>query len=161
MWHVANFDPSEVIEFAMKIETKGAELYSRLGRMSENDKSQELLFYLAAEEERHLADFAELGRQFKEVSPRETYPGEYLDYLNSAVETHMFHDLESFEEVLAENKSEIDIIRLAAAFEKDSILFFNSFRRIVNEKNQAVIDKLIKEEEGHLVKLLQLKKQLG
>lgn len=72
----------------------------------------------------------------------------------------MFNDLERLGQLIEATKSESDIIRLAVSFEKDSILFFMSFRKLVGEDKRTVIDDLIKEEEEHLIKLSQIKKEL-
>ncbi|MDK2984768.1 MAG: hypothetical protein PWQ96_410 [Clostridia bacterium] len=72
----------------------------------------------------------------------------------------MFNDLERLGQLIEATKSESDIIRLAVSFEKDSILFFMSFRKLVGEDKGTVIDDLIKEEEEHLIKLSQIKKEL-
>jgi rubrerythrin len=72
----------------------------------------------------------------------------------------MFNDLERLGQLIEATKSESDVIRLAVSFEKDSILFFMSFRKLVGEDKGTVIDDLIKEEEEHLIKLSQIKKEL-
>lgn len=161
MWHISNFDPREVIEFAMGIEKNGTEFYQKLAQKAEQEKVKELLLFLATEEEKHLQDFKELGEDFEAFKPRETYDGEYLDYINSTVETHLFKDLDQLEQLLGGVKSEADIIKLATSLEKDSIIFFQSLRSLVNEKKQNVIDNLIKEEQQHLIKLLKIKENLN
>jgi len=160
LWHLSRFQPSEIIDLAVQIEEKGAEFYQKLAEKAESKKTKDLLLFLASEEKKHLLDFKKLGDDFEAVSPRESYPGEYFDYLKSTVETHMFNDLERLGQLIEATKSESDIVRLAVSFEKDSILFFMSFRKLVGEDKGTVIDDLIKEEEEHLIKLSQIKKEL-
>lgn len=160
MWHLSRFQPSEVIDIAVQVEEKGEGFYKRLAEKASTPKIKELLLYLATEEQGHQTDFKALLKNLEGVDPRESYAGEYLDYLNSIVETHMFADAEWMEKLVENAKSETDIIKLAAVFEKDSILFFQSFRAFLNEEKRAVVDKLVKEEEMHLVKLAKVKQDL-
>jgi len=160
LWHLAEFQPSEIIALAVKVEEKGAELYKRLAEKAETDEIKDLLLFLASEEEKHQEDFKDLGKDLEPIDPRETYAGEYLNYVRSTVETHMFIDDKWVEKVIETAASETDVVRLAAIFEKDSILFFTGFKKLLNEKKQGIIEDLIKEEEGHLVKLANIMKDI-
>ncbi|MBO8169026.1 MAG: hypothetical protein H0Z35_07575 [Thermoanaerobacteraceae bacterium] len=108
-----NVQPCEIIDLAVQIEEKGAEFYKKLAEKAETESARELLLFLVAEEEKHQLDFKKLGKDFEAVDPRESYAGEYLDYVRSTVETHMLADLERLEQLLDTAKSEADIIRLA------------------------------------------------
>jgi len=160
LWHLSRFHPSEIIDLAVQIEERGVEFYEELAKKANRKEIKDLLLFLASEEKRHVLEFEKLGADFEAVSPRETYPGEYLDYVKSTVETHMFNDLDRVRQLVEASNSESDIIGLAASFEKDSILFFSSFRRLVGGDKQTVIDDLIKEEERHLVRLARIRKGL-
>jgi len=160
LWHLSTFHPSEIIDLAVEIEEKGVEFYQELAEKAESKRIRDLLLFLASEEKRHATDFKKLGADFEAVTPRESYPGEYLDYVKSVVETHMFNDVDRLGQLIEASNSESDIIALAASFEKDSILFFSSFRRLVGGDKATVIDDLIKEEEGHLVRLSQIRGEL-
>ncbi|MFZ3170950.1 MAG: ferritin family protein [Carboxydocellales bacterium] len=161
MWHIAKFQPEEIIDLAVQIEKNGAEMYTKLGQRSENVKIRELLLYLAAEEGKHQETFLKLGVGFQPVNPGEQYAGEYFEYLQSMVESHLFNDQAYLEKLIASANSELDIIRIASSFEKDTILFFDSFRRMVNKENASIIDELVKEEQGHLMKLAKIRQELS
>jgi len=161
LWNLSRFEPSEVIDLAAEIEKKGAEFYRRLADKCEHLEAKKLLSYLAAEEDRHQADFIKLGEDFEGTNPRESYPGEYFDYMKSTAETHMFNDDHRLTRMVDDAVSPEEILLLAASFEKDSILFFIGFRRFTSKNKQQVVDDLIREEEGHLQKLAVLRRQIG
>lgn len=161
MWHLSRFQPGEVIDLAVQIEEKGASFYQRLADKVEQAEVKELLNFLAGEEEKHQKEFKELGRDLSFINPRETYEGEYFEYVENAVSTHMFANEDFLEEAVKKATGPKDVVKLAISFEKDTILFFHSFRSLVNKDKQEVIDKLIKEEEGHINKLAKILKEVG
>lgn len=158
MWHLSRFQPSEIIDLAVQIEEKGAGFYQRLADKIETAEVKDLLMYLASEEEKHQEEFKRLGHDLALVSPRETYQGEYFEYVESTVNTHMFANEDLLEKAIKDASGPVDVAKLAISFEKDSILFFHSLRNLVNKDKQEVIDKLIKEEEGHINKLAKILK---
>lgn len=160
MWHVAEFQPSELINLAVQIEQEGAKLYGTLAAKTQNSKSKELLEWLGTEEVKHQEIFSKLGSGMEAISPSEQYFGEYFDYLKSSVDTHLFNDQEYLEQQVAAAKSELDIVRLASTFEKDTILFFSSFRRMISAKNQKMMEDIIEEEHRHLAKLAAIRQEI-
>lgn len=160
MWHLSRFQPSEILDLAVQVEEKGAIFYQRLADRVQVEEVKKLLNYLALEEEKHQEDFKRLGNDLLGVSPRETYEGEYVEYVLSTVDTHMFANEDLLEMAIITAERPVDIVKLAISFEKDSILFFHSLRNLVNQDKQKVIDKLIKEEEGHIIRLVKVLKEL-
>jgi len=161
MWHLSLFEPSELIQVAVEIEKRGAVIYRRLKDKALTGRLKELLEVLAVEEERHREDFLALGQEFSPAGPPEAYPGEYLDYVQSLVETHLFSDADALEKLVGEAKTEKEILKLAARLEKDTILFFGGMRRAIKPEKQGVIENLIAQEEEHLTKLGMLLKEAG
>lgn len=158
MWHLSQFQPSEIISLAIEVEEKGANFYRRLADKVEAEEVKKLLLYLSTEEEKHKKEFKNLGRDLTSFDPRETYEGEYLEYVQSTVDTHMFANEDLLEKAIETAGGPVDVVKLAISFEKDSILFFHSFRNLVSKEKQEVIDKLIKEEEGHIINLANILK---
>lgn len=159
MWHLSLFEPSELIQVAVEIEKSGAATYRRLQEKTVSAPLKELLAVLAAEEEQHQADFLALGQDFSSADLPETYPGEYREYVQSLVETHLFSDANILEKLVGEARTEKEILILAARLEKDTILFFNGMMRVIKPEKQGVIKSLIAQEENHLTKLGMLLKE--
>lgn len=153
MWHLSLFEPAELIQVAVEIEKSGAATYRRLQEKTVSAPLKELLAVLAAEEEQHQRDFLALGQDLSLTDPPETYPGEYLDYVRSLVETHLFSDANILEKMVGEARTEKEILILAARLEKDTILFFNGMMRVIKPEKQGLIKTLIAQEENHLTKL--------
>lgn len=91
----------------------------------------------------------------------ETYQGEYFEYVELIVDTHLFNNADKLEKLVENARTGQDIVRLAIDFEKDTILFFNGLRSLALKEKQAVIDDLIMEEQIHLVKLLRMRKEVA
>ena len=53
MWHLSQFQPSEIISLAVEVEEKGANFYRRLADKVEAEEVKKLLLYLSTEEEKH------------------------------------------------------------------------------------------------------------
>ncbi|MHB1418609.1 MAG: ferritin-like domain-containing protein [Bacillota bacterium] len=156
MWHLSLFEPIELLQIAVEMEKRGYAFYQAQAGKATDSAVRDLLLGLAAEEEKHQSEFAALGEDLEEANLRETYPGEYLDYLGSLLETHVFNDLGYFESSTTKRLTEKDVLQLAARLEKDTILFFYSMSRVVKPEKQSLIAELIAQEEGHLARINRL-----
>lgn len=160
MWHLSLFEPGELVRIAMELEKRGVTFYRQLAQKTVSSPVKDLLELLASEEEQHQLDFAALGGDFEPVDPRESYSGEYLDYVRSLVETHIFNDLVLLERMVSEAQTEKEVLRLAARLEKETILFFISMGHVIKPEKRQVVDDLIAQEEGHLAKIGRLLKEI-
>jgi rubrerythrin len=159
-WNLIKFSAEEIIKLSIDIEKSGRTFYNTLAAKVTDTKSKEALQFLANEEDQHIKDFEALGAYLaKEFEANENYSGEYKDYLDSLIESHIFNQAEIEDKInkITDAKSALE---MALRFEKDSIMIFQSFLNVVSGKAQEVIGKLINEEIGHIKKLSQLKKQL-
>jgi len=160
MWSVSKYQAGEIIDLAVQIEKTGGKFYRKLAEKAPDEKTKDLLLYLALEEEKHQTKFEELGQDLTPVNAPESYEGEYFEYLGFTVDSHLFNQSDKFEQLVENAQSGSDLIKLAMQFERDTILFFNGFRNVVLKGQQAVIDDLIMEEQIHLVKLSRLQKEV-
>ncbi|ACV64249.1 rubrerythrin [Desulfofarcimen acetoxidans DSM 771] len=159
-WNLIEFSAEEIVKLSTDIEKSGYTFYSTLAVKVADARAKEVLQFLANEEGQHIKDFEALGAELaKEFVANENYAGEYKEYLDSLIESHIFNqaDIEDKFNKITDAKSALE---MALRFEKDSIMIFQSFLNVVGGKAQEVIGKLINEEIGHIKKLSQLKKQL-
>lgn len=158
MWKI--FQASEIVEFAIRIEQNGYAFYAGLEEKLTDPAVKELITYLKDEEKKHEETFKSLLPNLTPANLRESYPGEYEDYLKILVDTHVFGKVNSAEEALEKVESEVDALNFAMGFEKDTILFFRELKDLISEKDKEIINTLIKEEQSHLRKLAIVKAEL-
>ena len=162
-WSLIEFSAEEIIKLSTDIEKSGYNFYSTLAAKVENAKAKVAFQFLADEEGQHIKDFEALGVDLaKEFVVDEKYSGEYKEYLDSLIESHIFNqsDIEDMFNMFNKISDVKDALDIALRFEKDSIIIFQSFLTVVGEKGKDVISRLIDEELGHIKKLGMLKKEL-
>lgn len=158
MWKI--FKAAEIVEFAVRIEQNGYTFYQKAESLVNNPAAKELLAYLKEEEAKHEKLFREMMGTLEPANVRETYEGEYEEYLKALVDNHVFGAEGAAEKALARINNEIEVLNTAMGFEKDTILFFRELRDLVSDKDREVVDRLIREEQSHLRKLALVKAEL-
>ena|SRR3989338_8091292 len=154
------FSASEVIEMGIEIEKNGRDFYNGVAQVSNNPQAVKIFRYLAGEEEKHIDRFKYILREVKNYEPTEAYPDEYFAYLKVLSEGHIFTKEKTGSKIAETIKTDSDAIEMGIGFEKDSILFYHEIKRVVLEDEEKIIDKLIGEEQSHLIKLTELREQL-
>jgi rubrerythrin len=155
-WSIVNFSGEEIIKLAVEIEKAGKIFYQKaLTRVDDHD-AKTTFISLAEEEAGHISDFQKLGEALTgNVTPEESYPGEYGDYLKSIIDTHVFNR-NNVEDLVKDIKTFREALAIAFSFEKDSIMIFQEFGKVVDENGKKVIAELIRQEKEHIKKLTQL-----
>jgi rubrerythrin len=154
------FSAVEVVEIGIQIEKNGRDFYDGVLKISKAAKAREIFEFLKGEEENHIKRFESLLSQVKKYEPSEAYPGEYFAYLKALSEGYVFTKANKGTEIAKKAKSDSEAVEMGIGFEKDSILFYHEMKRFVLEGEQKIVDKLIEEEQEHLRKLTELKKNL-
>lgn len=158
MWKI--FKGAEIVEFAVRIEQNGYTFYQKAESLVKSRAAKELLAFLKEEEAKHEKLFRDMLGSLEPANVRETYAGEYEEYLKALVDNHVFGAEGAAEKALANLENEIDVLNTAIGFEKDTILFFRELKELVSEQDREVVDRLIKEEQSHLRKLAIIKGEL-
>ena len=157
------FSKNEVVEMAVKIEQTGYLFYDNaIKRKDMSSKAIELITLLRDEEKVHERTFESLRDMFDLKVMKETISWEEgRGYLNVIVKSHIFNEPESAINLALKAKNEKEIIDYAITFEKDTLLFFHSIIKYVeNEKAIKAIEKIIDEEISHVVKLKKIQDAL-
>ena len=123
-------------------------------------KIQDTLKYLAAQEELHIAMFQQILSSVEKYEPAESYPGEYFAYMNALASGYVFTEKDKGEEAARSIKNDKEAVEKGIGFEKDSIVFYNGMKKVVQQYDLKVVESLIKQEEGHLSQLVELKNML-
>jgi len=163
-----DFNADEVFEMAEQIERNGVSFYLEAAEKI-SDKSLRPLFHdLAAMEVEHEKIFASMRTALsnEEKGPTVFDPeGEAALYLRALADLQVFSKEGEEDFTLHEDLSEQEkikkILRTAMCLEKDSIVFYLGMKELVPEKlGKDKIDKIIREEMGHIRLLSGLREKL-
>jgi len=153
-------DVKEILEFAVYIEERGYEFYVEAMKKFPNPRATELFQYLADEEFKHEKVFKMLMEQDGDIRKGER-DAEYQAYMREFVKAHQLGDKEAIHAKLSRLSTLEDVLDLAMGFEKDSIVFFSELKDQYAKGHSAAIEKVIREEMGHLRKIFQMKRALA
>ncbi|MFX4262346.1 ferritin-like domain-containing protein [Pelotomaculum propionicicum] len=154
MWF---FKPSEIAKIGMKIEENGLAFYKALAEQTGEPEAKELFNFMAGEEGQHYKTFEALSDKLKgyEVPSLED---DYEDYMRELANCSVFATGVD-PVVLAKGiKNVVEAIDLALGFEKDSVLFYLQFKKMVPDEEKFGVEAIIDEEQKHIFRLLTVKK---
>jgi rubrerythrin len=154
------FDVREVLEFAVFIEQNGFQFYSGAVKKLSDPKIINLFNYLAGEETKHEELFKKMAEGAGDFIPRETYTGEYQEYMKDLCKSHSLANREAIKGKVDGIKALDDAVDMALSFEKDSIVFFTEIKEITGFDRDGVVQKVINEELSHIRKILIEKKAI-
>jgi len=157
---MSSFSPSEIYQFAVKIEENGEKFYRTMADKLNNPQIKELFTFLADEEVEHKAIFKNMLAKFETYDPPESYPGEYFDYLEAYAENLVFTFKKFDGDILEINDIET-ALRFAIEKELDTIQYFQEMQNLVHESEMKKIEAIIEEERRHVVKLFKMQRELN
>ena len=152
------FTGSDIVEMGIRIEKNGREYYEGVEKCSKAQKAKDIFKFLGKEEINHIVYFEKLLEKVEKVDIAESYPGEYHEYMENLSVLHVFTKEGKGKEAACKIKTDKEALQTAIGFEKDSILFYYEMKNFVGEKDKTVLDEIIKEEQSHLSKLMELLK---
>ncbi|MFZ5515946.1 MAG: ferritin-like domain-containing protein [Candidatus Zhuqueibacterota bacterium] len=154
---ITRFSGKEIIEMAIRIEVKDQEFYKGLEERATTHDLKQLYHWLAIEEEKHIHVFEKMKQFVERIELRN--PQEWQEamlYFDALIRTRVFAETPDANSLINELKDDIGAIQIAISFEKDSILFFQEMNTLVDDREKDIIEKLIIEEKGHILKLLKM-----
>jgi rubrerythrin len=153
------FTKNEIIEIAVEMEEKGFFYYQKALEKSDlSEKAIKILMYLKNEEKKHQEVFRNLRDGFDDIDLKD-HPdwNEVRSYINALLDSHIFNEEDAALKLINKAETDKEIIKFAMIFEKDTLLFFHSLKKFISNKSfLEIVDKIIKEEESHLIKLISL-----
>jgi rubrerythrin len=152
-----SFSADEVFEMAMDIEKNGEAYYRKALTLAKSSSVKTVLTDLMEQERHHYATFKELRDK---LPPRASLPTvadpeseEYL-YLDALVKSRLFNTTREAEALAAKSGNEIEALKSALVFEKDTVLFFQTMKAMTDERlGRGDIDRIIEEEHRHIVRI--------
>lgn len=159
-----NFNADEIFQIGTQIEGNGQRFYEMVARNFPDPSAQKLFLDLASWESEHINLFEKL----KQRLPDSAKGGNLFDpnqelhlYVKATAESHVFLKNKDIPEIVSKCKTPIEALDLAVAFEKDSVVFYTTMKKLVPEHlGKSEIDTLIDEEVSHIFILTQKKKEL-
>ena len=162
-----DFNADEVFEMAEQIEKNGVKFYREAAKNISDASVRPLFLDLAAMEAEHEKVFASMRADLADEEREPTVfdpEGEAALYLRALADLQVF-DKEAEEDFIpSEDLPEKDrirkILRAAIGLEKESIVFYLGMKELVPAKSgKDKIDKIIREEMGHIRLLSGLQKK--
>ncbi len=153
--------PEDVMKLAIQIEETGRTIYENTQNQAQAPELIELFRFLAEEETKHIDTFQRIyenflrgGSQIKLPNPEDTF------FLKTLAENQIFQGKDKALNLVKTATEPLQLINYALAFERDALLFFMKLYRMVCAQDRELISQLIKEEEGHIVKLTEIQYRL-
>jgi rubrerythrin len=152
--------PAEIVEIGIEKEKKRRDFYALAAeRFAGTKELAELFARLRDWEVEHIRKFEEIRDGMKKAQYTESYPGEIEGYMDALVDGDLYAKItpEKFGEIV---NTPADALVRGIGFEKDAILFFSQLARFIDPANREIVDRLIKEEQQHMIYLFNMKKEI-
>jgi rubrerythrin len=148
------YSATEIMEMAVETEKGGKLFYETVAAQSKDEGLKGLFSYLADEENRHIRAFEEIAKTVK-VRPDEMPANweEVVPYLKAVTESRYFLGADKALALARDAKTPGQAVKLALAFEKETLVFYMEAADIVPALNRPAVEALIGEERGHIRKL--------
>jgi rubrerythrin len=163
-----DFNADEVFKMAEQIERNGVRFYLEAAENISDASVRPLFLDLAAMEAEHEKVFASMRADLPDEEREPTVfdpEGEAALYLRALADLQVFGKEGEEDFILSEDLPEQErirkILRAAVGLEKESIVFYLGIKELVPAKSgKDKIDKIIREEMGHIRLLSGLRKKL-
>lgn len=153
---------NEVLEMAIQIEKSGHQFYLKSKEKTNKEKIKELFDFLANEEIKHMEIFDRIKNRLNKTPYTLPYDWEEAKlYLKVITDSHFFSGEDKVLNLMEKAKDEKELIDLAIAFEKETLLFYYEILNLVIEEEKPVVIRLINEEKNHIKKLETIKGEMG
>ena len=160
-----NFNAREIFDIGLQIEVNGKAFYEAAAKKTAETTTREFFLELAAWEGTHIKLFNELRDALPKAAgnvPLFDPNDEAALYLQATADSHVFVRNKDMVGLVAGCKGPLDIIDVAMTFEKDSVVFYTTMKKVVAKNlGQDKVDRLIDEEIKHISMLAQRRAKLA
>ena len=154
------FSGQDMLEVAINIERNGEAFYLAAMNTARDASSRAAFENLAGEEKKHLKTFQSILNSIPANPVSETYTGEYALYVKTLSDGLVFKDDKTARSMAARAANDAEIVHLALAVEKDSLLFYWEMKSLLRQEDLPVIDRIMDEERAHVRRLTALERKL-
>jgi rubrerythrin len=160
-----NFNAREIFDIGVQIEVNGKAFYEAAAKKVAETAMKEFFLELAAWENTHITLFGELRDALTKGAgnvPLFDPNDEAAMYLQATADSHVFVKNKNMVGLVAGCKGPMEILDLAMTFEKDSVVYYTTMKKVVAPNlGQEKVDRLIDEEIKHISMLSQRKAKLA
>lgn len=156
---MAIFSAKDVFEFAVKIEVNGEYFYRETAKKLKNPAVQQLFIFLADEELKHKKIFQEMAQRLGNFQP--TASSADFDVYLEAYTQNLIFSAANIESKVAEINDEMVALLFAIDKELETVHYYREIKTIIPESEQKLIDRIIAEEQSHVLRLAKIKKTLS
>ena len=153
---MSSYQGSDIFQFAIRMEENGEKFYNYAASIAKDPNIFGIFTKLASEEIKHRKLFADMFSRIDTIMPKESYPGEYMAYLQSSIDGKVFSTTATKE--MVEIKDVIAALDFAIGRELDSVLYYSEMKKYVTASAQDLLEQVIEEERKHVVILTNIKK---
>jgi len=154
------FSATDIVEIAIEIEKNGRTFYTDFSKKLKEEKAKDFFLYMSEEEAEHEKKFKEILSSVMKHEPCESYPQDYFAYFNAIAQDCIFNDAQELKERFSRVESARGAIDFSIGIEKDSILIYESMKKMVPDKDKPLIEEIISQEKEHVLKLWNLRKEM-
>jgi rubrerythrin len=159
------FNAREIFDIGVQIEVNGKAFYEAAAKKVAETATREFFLELAAWEATHIKLFGEL----RDALPAGAGNAPLFDpndeaalYLQATADSHVFVKNRDMVALVAGCKGPLDIIDIAMTFEKDSVVYYTTMKKVVPKNlGQDKVERLIDEEIKHIGLLSQRRAKLA
>ncbi|MFW6108032.1 MAG: ferritin family protein [bacterium] len=151
------FDVRELLRVAVRDERGGQQMYGRLAETAKDAELAETFRWLSEQEKGHERRFQAMLDDLGPAPASSQYPDEYADYLESVAQAGGGADLGARAE---QTGSDADAVDLAIRFEREQLALQKDIADVLGDRHRAIIDAVLNEERGHLVRLSAAREKL-
>ncbi len=154
------FSTKELVDIAIGIEESGYYFYTQSRKKFTDPNFTDLLAFLAEEELRHKELFEKMLGELSDTSG--IFTEDYFQYIKALGDERVFKNNDDVDAAVKTVQSIFDVLKIAMAAEKDSILFYSELLSMHEKDKDAhtILSRLINEERKHIVLILELKENL-
>ena len=153
-----SYNAGEILEIAAQIEKNGKEFYTLAHQKTTDPDARALLKELAVWEDEHAAIFDCLLKNViarTGVEPGFDVDDDTWEYMKAAADSHIFVANANLPRLLDTCTTAREVLEMALRFEKDSVVFYATVRKIVPEGEDRDAVGRVEEEEMRHVAIIQ------
>jgi rubrerythrin len=142
------------MEMAVETEKGGKLFYEAVAAQSKDEALKGLFAYLADQEKQHINVFVNIAKTIKVAADEAPANWEEVAlYLRAVTDSRYFLGKDKALSLARDAKSTSQAVKLALAFEKETLVFYLEAADMVPVLNRPAVEALIKEERAHVRRL--------
>jgi rubrerythrin len=146
----------DIFKFAVDVEEQGKRFYEAGSLQAEKDEVKDLFAWLAKEEMKHAKKFLKFQKSYSRKGGSFKADARLDELLNTYMRGMIFPALTDLQEDLGrkDRNPMLSLVKAAMGVETNSVLFYEEMKSLLGEEEtKDALSRIIKEEQGHLIKL--------